>query len=380
LNKKKLLILIEWFTPGYKAGGPIQSSVNLANALKNSYEVTVITTDTDHNENLPYENINSEEWNERIVPGIRVLYMRRADFSKRKLKHYIQEIAPDFIYLSLMFSPSFVIYPLWLHHKRVITGKIVLCPRGTLYKSGLKIKSYKKLPYLWLFRVLGFYKGILFHATNEREKAAILKYFPKAEVKIANNLPQTVQTPLQLCRKDPGLLKCVFIARIVPIKNLGFLLNALEQCNSRIVLNIVGPKEDEGYWKECAGHITTMPPNIEVNYIGSLPPQQLPEVLNQNHLMVLPTTGENFGHSIFESLLSGRPVLISDQTPWLDLELKKIGWDISLGDMDKFVAALNEAACWDQETFEQYANNAWNFAHRFISNPELINEYKELFS
>ena len=34
-------------------------------------------------------------------------------------------------------------------------------------------------------------------------------------------------------------------------------------------------------------------------------------------LFVFPTLGENFGHVIYESLMCGTPVLVSDNTPWL---------------------------------------------------------------
>ena len=36
--------------------------------------------------------------------------------------------------------------------------------------------------------------------------------------------------------------------------------------------------------------------------------------------MFLPSKGENFGHIIMESLAASTPVIISDLTPWKDLE------------------------------------------------------------
>ena len=102
-------------------------------------------------------------------------------------------------------------------------------------------------------------------------------------------------------------------------------------------------------------------------------------ILQQHHLFVLPTTGENFGHSIFEAFLAGRPVLISDQTPWLDLASKKTGWALSLDDPDAFVKAVGQAADWDQAQFLEWAQSAWHYAHDFIKNPELQRQYLNLF-
>jgi len=62
LKKKKLLVLVDWFWPGYKAGGPIKSCVNLCAALNKEYDIYVLTTDTDHGETAPYPDIASNQW------------------------------------------------------------------------------------------------------------------------------------------------------------------------------------------------------------------------------------------------------------------------------------------------------------------------------
>ena len=102
-------------------------------------------------------------------------------------------------------------------------------------------------------------------------------------------------------------------------------------------------------------------------------------LMQQLHLFVLPTTGENFGHSILEALLAGRPVLISDQTPWLGLTAKKTGWDLPLSDPAAFAAVITEVAGWDQSVFDQWAQSAWQFAQKFVSDPTLIIQYLNLF-
>jgi glycosyltransferase involved in cell wall biosynthesis len=103
-------------------------------------------------------------------------------------------------------------------------------------------------------------------------------------------------------------------------------------------------------------------------------------VLLDHHLFALPTAGENFGHSIFEALLAGRPVLISDQTPWLRLEDKHAGWDLPLADPDVFTRAVEQAAAWDQEKFDGWARCSWQYARNFMQNPELQEQYLKLFA
>ncbi len=173
------MILVDWYSPGYKAGGPIQSCVNIVNALYHYYDIYVLTSDTDHGETQPYDGIESNKWIKDVFPGINIYYTRKSTLKKKQVHDLINEIEPDFIYLNHMYSPVFVIYPLWLKWRNKITGKIILCPRGALHKGALAVKTYKKLPFLFLFKWLGINKKILFHATNEKEKNEIKNFFPR---------------------------------------------------------------------------------------------------------------------------------------------------------------------------------------------------------
>lgn len=372
--------MVDWFVPGYKAGGPIRSSVNLAHLLKHDYQVFVLTTDTDHGEAMPYTGIENNKWLYNIDSNIAVFYAQKKTLSFKQLTKEIQAINPDFIYLNHIFSPHFVLLPLWLKIRGLIHGNIVLCPRGGLYESAIKLKAYKKRPLLQLLKWLNVQKKIVFHATNTREKDAIKKYFPGSQTIIADNLPQSNQPPFATFFKQPGYLKCIFIARILSIKNLFFLITALQDVKANVALTIVGPVEDETYWQACKQQINNLPAHITIDYKGAISNDALIGLLQQHHLFVLPTTGENFGHSIFESFIAGRPVLISDQTPWLNLQSKNIGWDISLEDKDAFIDAIETIGSYNQDQFDALALSSWNFAQQFISNPTVKGQYLRLFS
>jgi len=372
--------MIDWFTPGYKAGGPIQSCANIAFALKDEYDIYVLTTDTDHGENKPYTSIIADQWTKNIDPQINIYYAKKEMLTVKQLANEINFVQPDFIYLNNMFSPYFVQYPLWLKYTGKIKSKVIISPRGSLYDSALSVKSYKKKPFLFLFKLFGIHKRILFHATNDREKKAILQHFPGSSIRIADNLPNINQPKFFSCNKESGIVNCVFIARIVAIKNLFFLLKVLEKVTAIVKLTVIGPIEDAAYWEECKKEIAQLPANITVDYAGTKQHNQLLQIVQQQHLFVLPTTGENFGHAIFEAMLAGRPVVISDQTPWLNLNEKKIGWDMSLDNPAAFVNAIEAAAKWDQQQFDEYANASWGFANNFVTNPQLRKQYNELFA
>ena len=378
-RKKKILVMVDWFAPGYKAGGPIQSCVNFAFSLKDKFDIYVLTTDTDHGETTPYPGIVTGEWMSSLHPGFKVKYLEKATLGPGRIRSEVLALDADYVYLNHLFSPLFVVYPLWLKFRGKMKGQVVVCPRGALYDSALSVKPWKKTPFLRLFKALRIHRKILFHATNEREKTAIERFFPGSQVRIADNLPNSNQPVFKTCPKEPGSLKCIFIARIVPIKNPLFILKALDDVHVKVELSVIGPIEDKAYWEECLQKIAQMKPNIQVNYLGPKRNDELMPLLQAHHLFVLPTTGENFGHSIFEALLAGRPVLISDQTPWQKLPGRKAGWDLPLNDPAAFARAIVEAGQWTQDDFDESAKAAWQYANEFIKNPELQSQYLKLF-
>jgi glycosyltransferase involved in cell wall biosynthesis len=188
-----------------------------------------------------------------------------------------------------------------------------------------------------------------------------------------------VQAPFLSCKKEQGSIRCIFVSRIVPIKNLFYILRVLKDVKQQVFFSVVGPVENETYWNECKAVIKQLQENITVQYVGAKNNGEITELIKQHHLFVLPTTGENFGHAIIESLLAGRPVLISDQTPWLNLAVDNAGWDLPLDKPELFVEKIEQMAATDQEAYDRYAMAAWQYAHAYIQDPSLTTAYQTLF-
>ena len=126
--------------------------------------------------------------------------------------------------------------------------------------------------------------------------------------------------------------------------------------------------------------VAALPANIKVAFEGAVPNNQLPRIYQQNHLFVLPTHGENFGHVIYDAFVNGRPVLISDLTPWKGLSGSNCGWDLPLSNESAFVDALNEAAHWTQNDFDKVAAGSWQFARNYIAGLQIKESYQKLFA
>ena len=379
-QKPKILLLTDWFAPGYKAGGPIRSSVNFAHIMARDFEIYVVTKDTDLGSTEAYDGLESNRWLD-FTEKVKVWYFSDKQLNSHALFVLIENIKPDFIYINSMFSLPFTIWPLWMKWRKKITASIILAPRGMLRASALQFKSGKKKGFLWLLKRMKLHKKIRFQATDEQEAQDIYRIFGReSNCLIAPNLPEIEPSPLGPIQKQKKTLKLVYIARIHPVKNLLFFLRVLKELPLSLSFDIYGPVEDPAYWEICKTAMTQIASHIQISYRGELKPRAVKETLKSYHIMVLPTQGENFGHSIFESLSMGRPVLISDQTIWRNLREKQIGWDLPLDFIDDFRKAVTEAWEMDNATFQRWSEASVNFTLSYIQDSKLTARYLKLFS
>ncbi len=372
-KKTRLLIFCDWYAPAFKAGGPIRSIVNFVDRFKNQYDIHVFTSDRDINEKKPFKNIQVDHWLER--DGYHIWYYSPGTMTYKKVKSVIAEINPDKIYLNSMFSN--MIKPMVAAY---MSGRLIIAPRGMLRRSALVVKPIKKLIYLRLLKLMGLSPYLSFHSTGEDETKDIKRFFPKAKrIVLASNLPVAVNKNLIQSEKATGKLRIVFVGRLHPIKKLDFLLEALFRAKGDIALDIVATREDADYWRKCKKLIGKMQFKIDINSYIDLPHAKIKPLLEKAHLFVLPTEGENFGHAIFEALAVGCPVLISDQTPWRNLESKKAGIDLPLSNLSGFTKAIQTFVDMGDDEWQEYRNGALALAQDYENNLEAVSQYKQLF-
>lgn len=227
--------------------------------------------------------------------------------------------------------------------------------------------------------MFNLYKNVTWIASSENEKKDILKVFKdEKNIKIASDLTSDyskVKYEKNILKK-PGQLNIVFISRIHPMKNLIFAIQLLEKIKGNIIFDIYGPIEDLDYWKSCEIEINNLPKNIYVNYKGMLEHNSVIKTFREYHLFLLPSLGENFGHVIPEALIAGCPVIISDQTPWKNLEELGIGYDLDIKDENKFIEKIQFFVDMSNEEYQKYSKNAFNYA----KNNSNINQTKDNFN
>ncbi len=377
-TKPRILLFTDWYLPGYKAGGPITSCANLVDHLSDHFDFYIITSDRDYLCETPYPEIRADQWVE--VKGAKVYYTSPGAAKMGLWVKLIKEVDPEKVVLNGVFSSEYSIKPLLAARKCQV--KTILAPRGMLASSALNIKSRKKKIYLSLVNLLGWYKDIAFLATSKTEAADIKRSVKGVKaISVIANLPSKPKI-VGVRKKEKGQLKIVSIARIAPEKNTLFALQVLSKVSGdfQIQADFYGEIYAEDYFAKCENLVSQLPENIEVNFKGSVPKDALHSVYSEADLFFMPTRGENYGHAIIEALLHGLPVLISDQTPWKNLERDGLGAEYSLESKSAFVGFIENIASMNQADYDSKFKGVEERAENRIELNEMINSYIRLLA
>lgn len=380
--KPIILTFIRYYLPGFKSGGPIRSIANMVEALGNEFEFRVVTSDRDSLDMTSYDGIRSDAW---VSVGKAWVYYVSPE--RRRLSSWVRllrETPHDVLYLNSLFNPQYTLLPLLA---RRLAGsqeqRVVIAPRGECSPGALGIKRWKKKPFLVTAKIAGLYRNVLWHASTDDEAHLIRQRFGgEARIVVARNLPPMLaqQRAGRAMPDVSGPLRIVFLSRIARMKNLDYALRVLTKTCVRIQFDIWGTLEDPDYWKRCQDLIKVLPENVVAQYCGVANHSEVNEILSGYDLFFLPTRGENYGHVITEALAAGTPVLLSDQTPWRNLNNEGIGWDLPLENGEAaFLEALEEASHKVQLERVAWRQRVLGFAADRLNDPSLREANVALF-
>ena len=379
-----ILVFVRYYLPGYKAGGPLRTIANMVEQLGDEFDFRIITSDRDALDHQPYSGVMTDHW--VTVGKAQVFYTSPGTRTLKKFARLIRDTPYDVMYLNSFFDPQFTGLPLldrWL--KCTSTRAVIVASRGEFSPGALEIRAWKKKPYIFLSQLLGLYRNTVWHASNDHEAADIRRIMKKfaQNIVIAPNLPTPISTDGTDSRDSSGddgkSLRVVFLSRVSPKKNLDFVLRVLKKVTVSVTLDIYGLIDDAWYWSLCEKELSLLPSSINVSYNGAIPHESVVATLAKYDLFFLPTRGENYGHVILEALTAGVPVLISDQTPWCDLDHMGVGFVRSLANEDDFVKVIENLANLDKENRNEQRQKAKDYARRYTNNNNLQALNRELF-
>tara|TARA_B100000768_G_scaffold16207_1_gene14881 strand:- start:545 stop:1543 length:999 start_codon:yes stop_codon:yes gene_type:complete len=308
--------------------------------------------------------------------SIQVMHWTRSNWNSKAWTQILGELNPDWLHLNSVFSKHFTLIPLRVARKRD-NLRIVLAPRGMLGSAALSLKPLKKRVFLSYARATGLFRNVRWHASTAMERDEVLGQFMNADCRVAQNIPGG-----SILEEFPRVAEnwnVVSVGRIHRVKNLHFGLKALLNAPSSrpIKMTFIGPVEDEAYQKELVAMARNQD-RVVVEFVGGMAPTELAPFWQKAHYFLSSTTQENFGHSIVEAWAHGCPVLISDRTPWRDLDSKGVGWDWPL-DQTAWLQGLGIALNVNHVDWEEQSEKSRIFFNTEVRNPAVEQDNLKLF-
>ncbi|MEO5857948.1 MAG: glycosyltransferase [Pyrinomonadaceae bacterium] len=384
VRRPVILVFSDFYLPGYKSGGGMRTLVNIVDRFGDDYDFRIVTRDHDgKTDKTAYPDISYGSW-VRVGKSL-VRYLSKEQIRIGEIKRIARAVGPDIIFFNSYFS-TLTIFALLLRRLGMLRGiPMVIAPQGELADAGLELKRTKKQAFLRFGSKLRLYRDIVWRTTSEVEAGEVDRAKGSGgRVFIAPDLPARViypdYTQEQKAQKESGSVRLVYLSRIHPKKNPVFLLELLAELEGCIQLDLVGPIDaDDEYIESCRVLIEKLPSNIRVKMAGGVPHEQVFQTLVGHDFFVLPTITENFGHVFLEAMAAGCPLLISDRTPWKNLEQKGVGWDLPLEDRGEWIEVLRRCIDMDQETFVGMSRNARQFAEDWVGEAAVEKANREVF-
>lgn len=313
------LLMTAWSFYPAQEGGPSNALFWLASGLaKEGYQLRVVTT----NRYIPENTVPINQWHR--IKGFEVIYqsLDKGDELLYKELDNCDVLLTDGVCKVLYFNLVLAA----LKKKK----KVILSPRGELFESAINHKGvlygFLKKSFIFFMRS-SFRNRVLFHATSEDEKNAILKYMGKrAHVAVIPNymiLPDKVEVDVSA---ESYLL---YVGRLNQIKNIHIIMSGLAQSpafmNGNVRFKLAGEKTGE-YYESLVRQAKELGIANKVEFLGLVTGAEKDRLYAGAKCLLLMSKSENFGNVIVEALSQGTPAIASKGTPWQQLDEKGAGW------------------------------------------------------
>jgi glycosyltransferase involved in cell wall biosynthesis len=341
MSKPRVLIVYHTYLPSEFAMGPVSAIKHLIECMGHDYEIRLLTLNHDFvtgerlfsdDHHIVSTDLATIEYLPRGVSGLRILLQRLRE------PHEVLEIHSGFDrHLAI---PSLVLTRLG----RVNGKQAFHSPHGIFLPIDMSRGAFKKRLYCALADIVNLYKNVVHLASSPGEVADILRWH-RRPLRIIE-MPHFVDAHLgmntvQPRSKRPQSLKIAFVGRIALQKNFLFAIEVVRALGVESDMDVFGEADPE-YLSACNAALQAGTGLCKVTLHGHVPQKNLLDILPNYDVLFHPTSGENFGYSIIEALSLGVPVLLSDKSPWLDIEKFGAGWIIPLSDRAAFVARLTQ--------------------------------------
>ena len=125
-------------------------------------------------------------------------------------------------------------------------------------------------------------------------------------------LARFVPTPWPHAPAPDRPLKILFVGRLIPVKALDLLLDAVARLSAEgaaLQLTVAGDGPMRSEWEKRTAALGLQ---AQVRFMGNLPPAEVSSQMQRCHVFCLPSVRESGGAVLLEAMASARPVIAMD--------------------------------------------------------------------
>jgi len=169
MTRPRVLVVADYYLPGFRAGGPVRAISNTIGRLSADADFSVVTRDHDADRSR-YRDVEVGRWVEG--GSARVLYAPR--LTPALLQRCVADTACDVIWLNSFFSRASIAV-LALRRMGRIRQPVLLAPRGEFTSTALALKPRRKAIALRLLRWTGCLQPIHWLASSAVEREDVTR-------------------------------------------------------------------------------------------------------------------------------------------------------------------------------------------------------------
>ena len=334
---KRVCLISSSFYPATFYGGPISATWDLSRRLsEKDIQMYISTTNANGISRL---NVETNKFIQKD--------------SNLFVKYYHEEVINKFSFAFICgiwsdIKNADIVYIQYLFHYTVLFSllfcvfqrkRIIICPRGSfsLFTLSNRIPFLKRV---WInLLIKPFHRIIEWQASSNLEKNDIKRTFPDASIYVINDAVDfrsfqdfEIFDRVKLLEKYTKTkfknVSYVFFSmgRLHAIKNFDVLIHAFSlfvKDHKEAKFIIAGGNDGVEY--KLRQQILDLELENSVFLIGAINFEDKKILLNNCDYFSLASDFESFGLVVAEALCCGKPVVVSDKTPWKDLQQNQCG-------------------------------------------------------
>lgn len=374
-GKPRVAVLIGAAWPGNDASGPVQSVRQIAALFADEvhFELFARSGPPGGPELARHRHREPSAWGGTT-------YLTVGGFGARDLSAAVARAECDRMWLNSVWDREFTLPALILRRfGRGLPGEAIVSTRGEFASGALALHAGRKRVMRRVFAATGLLEGVTLHATAAEEARDVAAAFPGHPMMVAANIRGLPPLPARLPVGDE-VLRLLFLGRISPVKGLHNALAAMARLSVPARLTVCGPVHDEVYFAQCRALLSVLPAQVGVDFAGPVTNSESAARYAAADLFLNPSASENFGHTIFEALSAGTPVLTGLATPWNGLEADRAGFNVASDDADAIAAAIGRFAALGPSERAAWQTAARERARRQAADMETLAVWRQFFA